>query len=125
MTKYMLNVSNPNPEVLESLARASPSIGSATQPNNASTTAAAAIVGDAMRAAAAHRRRLTLACVVVLISFPCRVAFDLLQAYATYNVQYNELFSSPCGITPAIISALNAALSSQNTDGVQPHTSLL
>jgi len=69
----------------------------ATQPNSASTTAAAAIVGDAMRAAAEQRRRLTLACVVVLISFPCRIAFDLLQAYATYKVQYNELCPSPCG----------------------------
>jgi hypothetical protein len=69
----------------------------ATQPNSASTTAAAAIVGDAMRAAAEQRRRLTLACVVVLISFPCRIAFDLLQAYATYNVQVNALCPSPCG----------------------------
>jgi len=69
----------------------------ATQPNSTSTTAAIAIVGDAMRAAAEQRRRLTLACVVVLISFPCRIAFDLLQAYATYNVQYNELCPSPCG----------------------------
>jgi len=67
------------------------------QPNNASTTATAAIVGDAMRAAAEQRRRLTLACVVVLISFPCRIAFDLLQAYATYKVQFNELCLSPCG----------------------------
>jgi len=67
------------------------------QPNSASTTAATAIVGDGMRAAAEQRRRLTLACVVVLISFPCRIAFDLLQAYATYNVQFNELCPSPCG----------------------------
>jgi len=67
------------------------------QPNNASTTAAVAIVGDSMRAAAEQRRRLTLACVVVLISFPCRVAFNLLQAYATYDVRFNELCPSPCG----------------------------
>jgi hypothetical protein len=72
------------------------------QPNNSSTTAAIAIcaqiVGDSMRAAAEQRRRLTLACVIVLISFPCRVAFDLLQAYATYDVQFNELCPNPCGI---------------------------
>ena len=50
-----------------------------------------------MRAAAEQRRRLTLACVFVLISFPCRVAFNLLQAYSTYDVQFNDLCSSPCG----------------------------
>jgi hypothetical protein len=69
----------------------------ATQTNSSSTTAAAAIVGDAMCAAAEQRRRLTLACVVVLISFPCRIAFDLLQAYATFDVQFNSLCPSPCG----------------------------
>jgi hypothetical protein len=69
----------------------------ATHSNYASPTAAIAIVGDAMRAAAEQRRRLILACAVVLISFPCRIAFDLLQAYATYNVQFNELCPSPCG----------------------------
>ena len=68
-----------------------------THSNRASTTAAIAIVGDSMRAAAEQRRRLTLACVVVLISFPCRIAFDLLQAYGTYDVQFNELCPSPCG----------------------------
>jgi hypothetical protein len=69
----------------------------AIQPNNASTTAVIAIVGDSMRAAAEQRRRLTLACIVVLISFPCRIAFDLFQAYATYHVQFNELCPNPCG----------------------------
>jgi hypothetical protein len=69
----------------------------ATQPNNSSMTAATAIIGDAILAAAEQRRRLTLACVVVLISFPCRIAFDLLQAYATFDVQFNSLCPSPCG----------------------------
>ena len=55
------------------------------------------IVDDSMRAAAEQRRRLTFACIVVLVSFPCRVAFDLLQAYCTYDVQYNALCPSPCG----------------------------
>ncbi len=55
------------------------------------------IVDDSMRAAAEQRRRLTFACVVVLVTFPCRAAFDLLQAYCTYNVQYNSLCPSPCG----------------------------
>ena len=69
----------------------------AIQSNNASATAAIAIVGDSILAAAEQRRRLTLACVVVLISFPCRIAFDLFQAYATYHVQFNELCPNPCG----------------------------
>ena len=60
----------------------------------ASTTV---IVDDSMRAAAEQRRRLTFACIVVLVSFPCRVVFDLLQAYSTYDVQYNGLCPSPCG----------------------------
>ena len=55
------------------------------------------IVDDSMHAAAEQRRRLTFACVVVLVSFPCRAAFDLLQAYCTYDVQYNGLCPSPCG----------------------------
>jgi hypothetical protein len=55
------------------------------------------IVDDSLRAAAEQRRRLTFACIVVLVTFPCRAAFDLLQAYCTYNVQYNGLCPSPCG----------------------------
>ncbi len=55
------------------------------------------IVDDSMHAAAEQRRRLTFACIVVLVSFPCRAAFDLLQAYCTYNVQYNGLCLDPCG----------------------------
>jgi len=64
---------------------------------SASMTAAIAVVDDSMHAAAEQRRRLTLACVIVLISFPCRVAFDLLQAYSAFDVQYNTLCPSPCG----------------------------
>ena len=56
-----------------------------------------AIVDDSMHAAAEQRRRLTLACVIVLVFFPCRAAFDLLQAYASYDVRYNSLCPSPCG----------------------------
>jgi hypothetical protein len=59
--------------------------------------AATVIVDDSMRAAAEQRRRLTFACIVVLVSFPCRAAFDLLQAYCTYDVQYNALCPNPCG----------------------------
>ena len=59
----------------------------------ASTTG---IVDDSMRAAAEQRRRLTFACIVVLVSFPCRAAFDLLQAYCNYDDQYNGLCLDPC-----------------------------
>jgi hypothetical protein len=55
------------------------------------------IVDDSMRAAAEQRRRLTFACIVVLVSFPSRAAFDLLQAYCTYDVQFNGLCLDPCG----------------------------
>lgn len=54
------------------------------------------IVEDSMKAAAEQRKRLVMACVVVLVTFPARAAFDLLQAYAVYDVQYNGL-CSPCG----------------------------
>ncbi len=64
--------------------------------------ATAVIVDDSMRAAAEQRRRLTFACIVVLVSFPCRVTFDLLQAYGTYNVQYNGLCLDPCGSCQSI-----------------------
>jgi hypothetical protein len=59
--------------------------------------AATVIVDDSMRAAAEQRRRLTFACIIVLVSFPCRAAFDLLQAYCTYEVQFNGLCLDPCG----------------------------
>jgi len=60
------------------------------------TAMAMAIVDDSMHAAAEQRRRLTLACVIVLLCFPLRAAFDLLDAYSTFNVQYNVLCNS-CG----------------------------
>jgi hypothetical protein len=43
------------------------------------------ILVDTMQAAAQQRRRLTAACVIVLITFPARAAFDLLYAYALFN----------------------------------------
>ena len=47
------------------------------------------IVGDTMQAAAQQRRRLTVACVIVLITFPARAAFDVIYAYSTLNDPYN------------------------------------
>ena len=55
---------------------------------------AARIVVDTMQAAAQHRRRLTAACVIVLVTFPARAAFDLLDAYAVFNAPENLA----CGI---------------------------
>jgi len=60
------------------------------------TSVVVAIVNDSMRAAAEQRRRLTLACVIVLICFPCRAAFNLLDAYSAFKVQYNSACSG-CG----------------------------
>jgi hypothetical protein len=54
---------------------------------------AARIVADTMQAAAEHRKRLTAACVIVLITFPVRAAYDLLKAYANFN----DPFNSACG----------------------------
>ena len=55
------------------------------------------VVDDSINAAAEQRVRLTFACVIVLVTFPCRAAYDLLQAYCTYDVQYNGLCLDPCG----------------------------
>ena len=59
--------------------------------------AAMDVVDDSINAAAEQRVRLTFACVVVLVTFPCRAAYDLLQAYCTYKVQFNGLCLDPCG----------------------------
>ena len=47
-----------------------------------------------MHAAAEQRRRLVAACVIVMIAFPVRAAFDFLQAYALFSPSQNE----ECGI---------------------------
>ena len=68
---------------------------------------AARIVADTMKAAAQHRRRLTAACVIVLITFPARAAFNLLLAYAAFDDSYNTSCGpcDPCQTTPFLISA--------------------
>ncbi len=52
-------------------------------------------VADTLQAAAEQRRRLTAACLIVLITFPARAAFDLLQAYAKFNDEIN-IACGPC-----------------------------
>ena len=59
----------------------------------ASEANAARIVADTMQAAAEHRRRLTAACVIVLVNFPARAAFDLLQAYAAFKAPISNACS--------------------------------
>jgi len=60
------------------------------------TAMAKAVVDDTMHAAAEQRRRLTFACVVVLMSFPCRAAFNLLESYAAFDVQH-KVTCNACG----------------------------
>ena len=52
------------------------------------------IVADTMQAAAQQRRRLTVACVIVLITFPARAAFDLLNAFSTVR----DIQTPDCGV---------------------------
>ena len=72
----------------------------------ASEANAARIVADTMQAAAEHRRRLTAACVVVLITYPARAAYDLLYVYALSNDPFNPLCGpcDPCQSTPFLIN---------------------
>jgi hypothetical protein len=66
----------------------------------------AKIVTDARQASVEQRRRLTSACVIVLITFPARAAFDLLQAYATFNDPINPACAQcdPCQTLPFLVS---------------------
>ena len=69
---------------------------------------AARTVADTMQTAAVEqRRRLTASCVIVLITFPARAAFDLLQAYASFNDPFNPACGpcEPCQSTQVLIAA--------------------
>jgi hypothetical protein len=81
-------------------------------------------VDDTIQAAAQQRRRLVIACVIVLITFPARAAFDLLRAYSVFNAQLSPSCGNcePCqsdrfiiqmwiGLTPELQSTV-VALSS-------------
>ncbi len=63
------------------------------------------ILEDTMHAAAEQRRRLLLACILVLVTFPIRVSFDLLQAYSAFDTSYNPEcdICSPCQSDPWLI----------------------
>ena len=47
------------------------------------------VVEDTQKAAVEQRRRLIAACAIVLVSFPARAAFDLLDAYSNFSDPYN------------------------------------
>jgi len=53
-------------------------------------------VNKVVNSAAEQRWRLTIACVMVLIAFPVRAVFNLLQAYSSFNAGYSAS-CSPCG----------------------------
>ncbi len=63
-----------------------------TQPSESSVEG---VVAAAVQSAVKNRRRLTAACLVVLITFPARAAFDLLQAYSSFNDPQNAT-CGPC-----------------------------
>ena len=52
------------------------------------------IIEDSVEAAAQQRQRLTAACILVMITFPARAAFDFLNAYSSLN----QGTSSSCGM---------------------------
>ena len=60
-------------------------VASRTSAGHQGIEAATAIVDETIQAAAEQRRRLVMACVVVLITFPARAAYDLLRAYTAFN----------------------------------------
>ncbi len=72
----------------------------------ASEANSARIVADTMQFAVDQRQRLTVACVIVLITFPARAAFDLLHAYSLFNDPQNPACGpcDPCQSTPILIS---------------------
>ena len=60
------------------------------------TDMAVKVVGGTLKTASEQRRRLISACILVFITFPARAAFDLLNAYSSFNDPYNPDCSS-CG----------------------------
>jgi len=73
----------------------------------ASEANAARIVADTMQAAAEQRWRLTSSCVIVLVTFPVRAAYDLLHAYATFNDAFNPACGEcdSCQLTPILVNS--------------------
>ena len=83
------------------------SVAAREDAGDARSNRAAAIVDDTIQAAAQQRRRLVIACVVVLVTFPARAAFNLLNSYATFNdlLLPNPAcgLCDPCQLDPFII----------------------
>ena len=74
-----------------------------TQPSESSVEG---VVAAAVQSAVKNRRRLTAACLVVLITFPARAAFDLLQAYSSFNDPQNAACGpcDPCQSNPFLVN---------------------
>ena len=72
------------------------------QPNEANVQR---LVSDAIQASAAHRWRLTAACIIVLVTFPARAAYDLLLAYSSFDDSQNPACGvcDPCQSQPFLI----------------------
>ena len=66
-------------------AHALVAVAARTHAGDGRIEAAAAIVDETITAAAQQRRRLVIACFVVLITFPARIVFELMFAYAAFN----------------------------------------
>ena len=72
------------------------SSGAGTNAGDARTDSVAAIVDDTMQAAVQQRRHLVIACVIVLLTFPARAAYDLINAYSSFNNAFNPACAGPC-----------------------------
>jgi hypothetical protein len=64
--------------------------GSADSTVQLETSSAVEVLEGTQKAAADKRWRLIAACAIVLLSFPARAAFDLLQAYSNINARLHE-----------------------------------
>ena len=62
--------------------------------DNLMTHRAMSIVNESIQAAVDQRRRLVIACVSVLVTFPARAAFDVLNAY----IAFNDPLNLSCGL---------------------------
>ena len=63
--------------------------GRAEQIVDATKTMVKDSIEDTKQAAVHQRRRLVIACVIVMVTFPVRAAFDLMLTYSQFNVSFN------------------------------------
>ena len=82
-----------------------PTVAARVSESGQTNEAAAAVLDEMIQAAAEQRQRLVIACVVVLFTFPARAAFDLLNAYSSFNDPYNPAcgICDPCQSTRVLV----------------------